>query len=249
MDYNLDGLDRFKQSMYEMAQAIKKATIDLDASLRETLLELANSINLVGRWYRTNEILVDNQYVFTSQISSEFIEIILNTNDVDKEVEAYYSKENCKHLHDLIARCKESLKDSNNCELFNQSMKAFENKSYQLSCLGLFAITDGLLSTVSNQVNPSFTRRLNTIKKRFDETAAFEPIDQQILSISIALKKMEQSIFSDHDFHEPELECVNRHWTLHGRSERQYLFTDVIKVLLWIDALLFILKYDQDHST
>lgn len=223
-----------------MGKAIKIAAIGYNKSLRS----IVDAMNTLGRWTKAIEILIDNQYVFTDPITAELIGKILNTDEIDTEVETYFSKDNCKHLEELIGRCKESLKDNYNYGLFTQSVDAYKNNSFQLACVGLFAITDGLLSIVSKQVSPSFERRLNTIKNKFDEATELEPIDQKIVCISLALEKIVVSIFATHDFHEDELDCVNRHWTLHGRSKREYMFTDVIKVLFWIDALLFIQNID-----
>lgn len=240
MDIYRDALEDLKRSIYEMGKAIKIAAIGYDKSLRS----IVDAMNTLGRWTKAIEILIDNQYVFTDPITAELTEKILNADEVDTEVENYFSKDNCKYLEELIGRCKEVLKDNYNYELFIQSIEAYKSNSFQLACVGLFVITDGLLSIVSEQISPSFTRRLNTIKNKFDEATELEPIDQKIVCISLALEKIDVSIFATHDFHEEELDCVNRHWTLHGRSKREYLFTDVIKVLLWIDALLFIQNID-----
>lgn len=249
MNNNNDGLEILKQSIYEFGKAVKKALpIHIEESLLKSFSVIANGLNNLGKWYKAIEILVNNQYVFCDPISWGFIDLIMNSDDVNKEVEGYYSEDDYRRFYKLTDRCRESLKDNNNYELFNQSIKACENSSYQLACLGLFAITDGLLSAVSNQMNPNYIRRLNTIKEKFDQSVAFEPVEVQILSISIALEKIDVSIFANSDFHSDEPECINRHWTLHGRSKREYLFTDVIKVLLWIDALLFIQNYDNEED-
>ena len=205
-------------------------------------------MNHLGRWDNTICKLVENQYVFTDPISNEFIKIILNTNDVDKEVEKYYSEDDCKQLYSLIERCKKQLQDSNNFELFCQSIGAYQNNYYQIACLGMFTVTDGIISDVSQQDISSFKKRLNKIKDEFDETASLEPLDQKIWCVLKALEKIDISIFADSDFRSNEPDCVNRHWTLHGRSTRKFLFTDVIKVLLWIDALLFIENFNASEE-
>lgn len=249
MDNNYNGLEGIKRSLCEMANAVKKnimISVDI-TSIADSLKRFAKAVNHVEKRYNAIRKLVENQYVFTDPITDELIEIILNTDKIDTEIEIYYTKNNSKHLEELIGRCKESLMDNYNYELFIQSIEAYKSNSFQLACVGLFVITDGLLSIVSEQISPSFTRRLNTIKNKFDEATELEPIDQKIVCISLALEKIDVSIFATHDFREDELDCVNRHWTLHGRSKREYLITDVIKILLWIDALLFIQNFDQDH--
>ena len=246
MDNNYNGLEGIKRSLCETANAVKKnIMISVDIiSIANSLKRFAEAVNHVGKWEKAIRKLVENQYVFTDPITNEMIERILSADEVDTEVEAYFHKDNCKHLNELIGRCKKDLKENCNYELFIQSIEAYKSNSFQLACVGLFVITDGLLSIVSKQISPSFKRRLNTIKNKFDEATELEPIDQKIVCISLALEKIDVSIFATHDFHEEELDCVNRHWTLHGRSKREYLFTDVIKVLLWIDALLFIQNID-----
>lgn len=233
-----NSLKLFGHALNEVSSCVVKSGIV------ESLRLISSGIDYLGKWYNAVEKLVDNQYVFSDQLTDDFIETILNTNNVDIEVEKYYSEDDGKHLQNMIERCKTSLKNNKNLELFIQSEDAYKNNSFQLACVGLFAITDGLLSDVSQQINPNFIKRLNTIKTKFDQSIAFEPVEEQILSISIALEKLGVSIFADSDFHSDEPENVNRHWTLHGRSSRKYQSTDVIKILLWIDALLFIQNYN-----
>ena len=54
------------------------------------------------------------------------------------------------------------------------------------------------------------------------------------------ITSFEESIFKDNYSFVNEPDELNRHWVMHGRSRRTYTQFDCLKILLWLDAIVFL---------
>ena len=110
--------------------------------------------------------------------------------------------------------------------------------------MGLFAITDGLLATLSKiERNTSYKKRTDTIIKRLENEEPLSINDRRLTCIICSLSNIDYTVFKESHFDEDEPDYVNRHWTLHGRTNRTFERMDFIRVLLWIDALIILDDY------
>lgn len=125
-------------------------------------------------------------------------------------------------------------------ELCQQTIGAYENGSYDLAVLGLFAIIDGLLSELSEWLcSVSIMKRVEKILN-LDNNTAIQAGDRNRFLRKIALYQMSRSIGESSDFDKVEPDGLNRHWSMHGRSQTKRTKSDCDKLIRYIYALLTI---------
>ena len=140
----------------------------------------------------------------------------------------------------LIQRCNDSDYILGYQELYNQILKAYDREDYLLACIGLFSLVDGLLADCSGINKTAFQKRLDCIADKFADKAELNEIYRKTLCIYDAFKKFDCSVFKDSRFSEEEPQAVNRHWDVHGRTHRKHTKIDFLKVLLWLDAVIYL---------
>lgn len=87
---------------------------------------------------------------------------------------------------------------------------------------------------------------MKKIKEKIDAQFELDELDRKTICIYQALDSFEDSLFSNSHFDKSEPDNLNRHWVMHGRTRRTYTRYDFLKVLLWLDALLFLLEQDKN---
>ena len=90
-----------------------------------------------------------------------------------------------------------------------------------------------------------FQTRLKRISDKLADKVELNEIDKKTICIYEAVKKFDCSVFNGSDFLKEEPNTVNRHWDVHGRTHRKHTRIDFLKVLLWLDALIYL----HDKST
>lgn len=211
----------------------------------ETLTEYIEAFVDFGIWSVAVDRLIKNQIIFTDYLSNEFAREIYETDDVDALISKYYFENNHQCLKAVISRCEgsELLRDYD--DLFSQIIAAYYDKHYQLACLGLYAIIDGSMSVISGDNSTSFKNRISKIKQKIGEKVELSDVDRRFLCIGLALKSFDQSAFCNSSFYNSEPACVNRHWDMHGRTRRSHTELDFLKILLWVDAMVYIDDLDR----
>ena len=113
----------------------------------------------------------------------------------------------------------------------------------------MFSLVDGVLSDVESTMNStSFEKRLNSIEKKVMEKSELDEFDIRLICIVESIDKFNSSIFAFSDFSQKEPDILNRNWLLHGRTRREYSQYDFLKILLWLDALIFLDKINSEHE-
>lgn len=180
-------------------------------------------------------------------------EQIVPLNDLDDEAtsSAILQSDNLDHLfgkaedaQSSLAAIIEKICEHEHMEphkaLYRQTICAYENGSYDLAVLGLFAIIDGLLSEMSNQ--PNSVKIANRVDKilDLDNNTAKQAEDRSRFLRKIALYYVTRSLGRSSDFDKAEPDALNRHWSMHGRSRIQRTKSDCDKLIRYIYALLTI---------
>ena len=113
----------------------------------------------------------------------------------------------------------------------------------------MFSLVDGVLSDVESTMNStSFEKRLNSIEKKVMEKSELDEFDIRLICIVESIDKFNSSIFAFSDFSQKEPDILNRNWLLNGRTRREYSQYDFLKILLWLDALIFLDKINSEHE-
>lgn len=211
----------------------------------QTLTEYIEVFLDFGIWLVATNKLIENQIVFTDYLSNEFAREIFWSENVDLTIAEYYFGNDHQSINAVIVRCKDSELLREYADLFSQITAAYNNAHYQLACLGLYAIIDGSMSVISEDNSTSFKNRISKIKHKIGEKVELSDVDRRFLCIGLALNLFNQSAFCYSPFSDNEPDCINRHWDMHGRTRRSHTELDFLKVLLWVDAMVYI--YDLNR--
>lgn len=226
-------MDNISQMLYEMGQALRNCA----QLLNKDYSQLIDSITRLSELSKAVDNLLDNQIIMVDRLPDELEREILVSDNIPVLIEEYYSEDNDKRLHKVIHRCKSAEQLKKHEVLFDQTVEAYKIGSYHLSCMGLFAIADELLTHLSGLYGTRANKRISEFEESIKETVELAPYDPCLYSAYSALSEHRISFYNSMPFSNKEPTELNRHWTMHGRSSRDYKKIDFIRVLLWIDAL------------
>lgn len=205
---------------------------------------IINTLLIVGDYatlFAATEVLSDNQIVFVDNLSVELATAIRDTDNVENVVMQHYLQNDSELINNLISRCQCAKPITDYQELFNQVIDSYNRKHYQLACIGLFALFDGVLADVEGTVKETrFKPRLESIEKKIGKKLELDEIDFKTICIFESIKKFDSSIIGFSNFLQEEPDGLNRHWLVHGRTHRHYSQYDFLKILLWLDAIIFL---------
>ena len=245
-----EGLTGFVKGLETFCNAIGKAITWYEENadiITSYLLAFAE----FGEWSVATNKLIENQFVFTDNLTPDLAHEIYQGADVEEVMTHYYFDNDGQNMEKLIQRCKYSNYIREYRELYHQILNAYDREDYLLACIGLFSLVDGLLAECSGMIEQTgFKKRLERISDKLADKVELNEIDKKTICIYDAInnasdKKTDCSVFKDSDFSDKEPPMVNRHWDVHGRTHRKHTRIDFLKVLLWLDAVIYL----HDKST
>lgn len=240
-----EGLTGFVKGLETFCNAIGKAITWYEENadiISSYLLAFAE----FGEWSIATSKLIENQFVFTDNLTPDLAHEIYQGADVEEVMTHYYFDNDGQNMEKLIQRCKYSNYIREYRELYHQILNAYDREDYLLACIGLFSLVDGLLAECSGMIEQTgFKKRLERISDKLADKVVLNEIDKKTICIYEAFKKFDCSVFNDSVFSDKEPPMVNRHWDVHGRTHRKHTRIDFLKVLLWLDAVIYL----HDKST
>lgn len=241
------GLQGIIRGIEAFATALEKANTwyqDNSEKISEYLLVFAD----FSVWSIAVDKLIERQIVFTDDLPQELATEIYNGADIERLISSYYFENNAQNMEQLINRCQHYEQIQKYSELYAQTISAYHMNHCLLACIGLFSLIDGVLADVSDQTTTNFKSRLNIVKEKIGESKKLNEIDRKTFCIYRAFKSFDSSIFFNSDLSKEEPQRINRHWDLHGRTHREHDKIDFLKVLLWLDAIIFMSRQDLQQS-
>lgn len=241
--YIFEGLSGFVKGIETLCNAISNAI-----TWYEENADIISSYLLVfaefGEWSVATNKIIEEHFVFTDNLTPDLAHEIYQGADVEEVMIHYYFDNDGQNMKRLIQRCKDSDDIREYSELYNQILNAYGREDYLLACIGLFSLVDGLLAKCSGMIKQTgFKTRLEHISGKLADKVELNEIDKKTICIYDAFKKFDCSVFNDSNFFEEEPNTVNRHWDVHGRTHREHTRVDFLKVLLWLDAVIYL--YDK----
>ena len=236
------GLVGLAEGIKVFANALNKAQ-EWYQNHADTIASYLLAFAEFGVWSVSVDKLVQNQFVFTDDLTATLAQKIYQATDTDIDglMSQYYFGNDETNMNRLIARCQEAPQTHAYQDLYFQVISAYRLGYYQLACIGLFSLIDGVLADVSDRIKDTrFKHRLSIAEKKFEDKLELNEIDRKTLCIHSALQAFDASIFCNSDFSKEEPASVNRHWDVHGRTRREHTKIDFLKVLLWLDAIIYI---------
>lgn len=202
-----------------------------------------------GVWSVATDRLIEGQIVFTDDLPQGLAQEIYNGADIEQVVCSYYFGNNECNMERVIKRCQQNEQVQKYAELYYQIISAYRINHYLIACIGLFSLIDGVLADVSEQTTTKFKDRLDAVKGKIGNKKCLSEIDRRTLCIYQAFESFDTSIFRNYyNFSVQEPQNINRHWDLHGRTHREHSKIDFLKVLLWLDAIIFSSSQDIQES-
>lgn len=202
--------------------------------------EIAKSIDEWTKPKCVLERLGEHQYVYWNYLDDEFIDLILESENVNSTLRKMYVKSNFTEVNEIALKCMESQYAKPYKKLFMQSIKAFKEGNCELSVLGLISIADGLLSDVSHNSTTSVFKRADAILNKMEDNEAIDNDDYAILALIMTFRDTMESFSANAPFDKKEPKNLNRHWIMHGRSRRRKTKLDCIKMIRFIYGIILI---------
>lgn len=179
---------------------------------QDKIQEYIDGIEKLAYWQNAVDKLTESQIVFTEPMSGEIIDRINKAKSVENFILEYYSENGSERLEKLIGRCGSAKEVLAYKKLYPQVVVASEMGYYQLACLGLFTLEDGILADVTNEPkNTNFNNRIKKLENKINDKIPLSDIDLQILEIIVTFDKFKETAFGNSNFNEVEPNYLNRH--------------------------------------
>ena len=133
-----EGLTGFVKGLETFSNALGKATTWYEENadiITSYLLAFAE----FGEWSVATNKLIENQFVFTDNLTPALAHEIYQGADVEEVMTRYYFDNDGQNMKKLIQRCKDSSYIREYRELYHQILNAYDREDYLLACIGLFS--------------------------------------------------------------------------------------------------------------
>lgn len=201
-----------------------KQIIEAYNSIRPTLVELAKSSIRASKVFSTADELSKKQFVLICLLPRDYIN---SERDVDSLIDHYLTTDEV--FDQTVSNC--NLSDN---IVFNQSIEAVKNGHYNLAMVGLIAVLDKTLAEYSGQINnPRLKPRYQAIIQKVEDRGDhfIDDIDGKDYLLLITYPEALSSFVDNSDFSKDEPHILNRHWIMHGRTQKEYTKLDCHKIL------------------
>lgn len=224
----------------EIASEAMKKIIDN----REELSKAFENIKQALKPLRAIGILASNQIVYWDHLDSTLIEELINCGDntsVEIVMEDYFSNDENFSIQKITDDTLYSLSEGYISNIYQQSIFLFNNEKYELSIVGMFVVVDYLLSFVSGNATTAISKRANEILSKLENNEEIDSTEYALLSLIYTFEKTTEVISARASFKEDtEPVSMNRHWLLHGRSERVVTRFDCVKMINYVYSIIII---------
>lgn len=240
----IEGLFRGFQIFYGVVVRLQEIVEKAAPSIIRGL-ELFGDIALL---LSTMDSLAQAQIVFTDDLTLELAHRFRESSNIAEEVDTYYCENN--RLIQLIDKIKNYDQLKEYTSFYQEIVTAQDQGHYQLACISLMALTDGVLADISEmQGCTNFQKRIAKIRGKLSDNVTLSQMDKKLLCVCIGLEKVCDTMFKGTPFTEAEADELNRNWLQHGRTHRTYTRLDFLKVLLLLDGIIFLSEQCQVPDT
>lgn len=220
--------DNIAPALIRIAEVANQYTITFEQFQRtiNQLRPVFDCISSLSAIYKVAEKLSENQFVIVDTIAPEVVEH-MDSVDINILAEKYLTTNAV--VETTIKACG---LDGN--LMFKQAVDAIDSDLYNLAILGLIAVLDRILSESSGQIkNVRIKSRCESIIEKLENKGDLylDELEGKDFLLFISYPKAMESFGQDSDFFSPEPRLLNRHWIMHGRTNKQYKKLDCIKIL------------------
>ena len=222
-------------------QAVLKPLVEAVEQYYKPILEsVVHSIAQASRPLIAIEKMGEVQYVCWDYLSSDFIEAIVNANNVNRALRELVLRDRLQKVNETIQNTTNSPIMQKHLRVYLQSVKAFQNADNELAVIGFTSVLDGLLSDISKNPTPQLSPRIKTVLQKLEMETILDNDEYATLALAVTLEKSLSSFSAFSDFSGKEPKELNRNWIAHGRSTRKRTKLDCVKMINLIYGLLLV---------
>lgn len=225
----------------EIMQPMRELTESIQLQFKEVAIALSKSL----RPLHAAEMLGEAQYVYWDYMTNEFVDAIINSQNINETLGKIIERDNFKTVNDTIEKCRINSYMSNYAYLFDQSVTAFMNGQLDLAVIGFTSIIDGLLSDTSGNHTTAIATRANAIIEKLEENETVDSDEYALMILLFTFEKTMELFSASSDFKGEEPKELNRHWIMHGRSRRRKTELDCVKLVNFIYGILLIDEFGK----
>ncbi len=223
----VETIEQYKSKIAEIGQVLQKASRPISA------------IRKLG----------DAQFVFWDYMTDEFVDAILNAENINKTLREQLIRDRFSKVNRTIDKTLSSAVMQKHKRLYSQSVKAFRNGDSDLAVTGFTSVFDGLLSDTSGNSTSSLKPRIDVIKKKLENDELLDHDEYAMITLAVTLEQTLDSFSANSDFKGKEPKRLNRHWIAHGRSTRKKTKLDCVKMINLIYGMLLIVDLESTVSS
>lgn len=226
----------------EIMRPLRVIAESVQVRIREIAVALSEAMRPLCAAVRLGEA----QYVYWNYMTSEFIDAIIDSKNVNKTLREFMVQDKFKAVDDTIEKC--SANSYMNCytRMFDQSVTAFKNGQSDLAVVGFTSIIDGLLTDISGNHTTKIATRACAIMDKFEQNETVDSDEYALIILMLTFQKTMESFSANSDFKGKEPKGLNRHWIMHGRSKRRKTKLDCVKLINFIYGILLIDEFGRN---
>ncbi len=232
----------------QRVQEVVRPLVEIATKYREQIANTLVGIAEIARPFAAIRIMGEAQFVYWDVMDDQLINELLESNNPNKTLRAFVSKNKFSYVNNTIGKCISNPKMQKHLRLFTQSVTAFQNGHSDLAVNGFTSVLDGLLADISGNITHSLRPRIKAIEEKLETDAVLDNDEYAMLTLALTFHETMES-FSDRVlFSEKEPKGLNRHWIAHGRSRRKKTKLDCVKLINLICGLLLINEVEEKVS-
>ena len=186
----LEGLTAFYASL-------KKVTAEIDAAMPK----IVSTLEAVGK-------LAEKQIVFTDDLTADLACEWEDKEDISIAVEDYYYT--LGHIRQLIDRIGKDRAIESYYMFYSEIVECSKRQHYQLACIGMFALLDGVLSDLTDMASTNYNKRINKIEETVRKNEELTVLDRKLLCVYKGIRAASNSMFCGVDFKGSETKLLNK---------------------------------------
>lgn len=232
------------QSVQEIIRPITESLEKLRAQITSAFAGMAE----FSRSFTAIQIMSEAQFVYWDVLDKQFVSELIETNNPNKTLRLFVSKNKFANVNNTIEKCKINPKMKNHLRLFSQSINAFQTGNSDLAVNGLTSVLDGLLSDISGNSTHKLQPRIKAIEEKLEKEEVLDNEEYAVLTLALTFHNTMETFSAPAPFDKKEPKGLNRHWIAHGRSHRKKTKLDCVKLINLIYGLLLINEIDEKVS-
>ena len=229
-------------------QEIVRPIVEIAAKYREQVTDALAGMAQLARPITAVRIMGESQFVYWDRINDQLINELIESNNPNKVLRAFVSKDNFACVDSTIDKCISNPKMHKHLRLFSQSATAFRNGDSDLAVTGFTSVLDGLLSDISGNTTHRLQPRIKAIEEKLEKDELLDNEEYVMLTLAITFHKTMETFSAPAPYDKKEPIGLNRHWIAHGRSRRKKTKLDCVKLINLIYGLLLINEVEEKAS-